>query len=412
MRLTPWLIVLLTFATVPSPAAEFPNFEAQEIDPHIGNVCYALTVADVDNDGKPDVVGLSEDAVVWYHNPDWKRADLIRDQTKRDNVCIQPMDIDRDGQIDFAVGAGWAPPNTKTASTLQWIGRDKEGRWQVHPISSFQEPMLHRIRWADVLGTGRPQLVVAPLQGRDTKGPDWGSGPGVQVQVFSIPDDPTRPDWPVTTASNDLHCIHNLWPIEAGTLGPAPAKKSAEDILLAAWEGVFLLSRSDSDSWTETRLGAGNQESSPSKGASEIKLGHLADGSPYIATIEPWHGFQVVVYTPPKQKGALWNRHVIDEPVTWGHAVWVANLDDDKDEELIIGQRDPNPSGASIKGPGVRVYDPKPGDSLTFDRHVLDDGGMACEDALATDLNGDGRVDIIAGGRATHNVKIYWNRGR
>jgi hypothetical protein len=27
------------------------------------------------------------------------------------------------------------------------------------------------------------------------------------------------------------------------------------------------------------------------------------------------------------------------------------------------------------------------------------------------DLNGDGRIDIIAGGRATKNVKIYWNRG-
>jgi ubiquinone/menaquinone biosynthesis C-methylase UbiE len=35
---------------------------------------------------------------------------------------------------------------------------------------------------------------------------------------------------------------------------------------------------------------------------------------------------------------------------------------------------------------------------------------MACEDALAADLNGDGRADIVAGGRATHNVKIYWNR--
>ncbi len=35
---------------------------------------------------------------------------------------------------------------------------------------------------------------------------------------------------------------------------------------------------------------------------------------------------------------------------------------------------------------------------------------MACEDALAADLDGDGRSDIIAGVRATHNVKIYWNR--
>jgi hypothetical protein len=49
--------------------------------------------------------------------------------------------------------------------------------------------------------------------------------------------------------------------------------------------------------------------------------------------------------------------------------------------------------------------------SLVFARHTIDDGGMACEDALAVDLDGDGRLDLNAGGRATHNVKIYWNRG-
>ena len=29
---------------------------------------------------------------------------------------------------------------------------------------------------------------------------------------------------------------------------------------------------------------------------------------------------------------------------------------------------------------------------------------------MAADLDGDGRLDIVAGGRSTHNVKIYWNR--
>ena len=86
----------------------------------------------------------------------------------------------------------------------------------------------------------------------------------------------------------------------------------------------------------------------------------------------------------------------------------------DKDDELIIGQRDAN-RGATLgpRGPGVFVFDLKgaPG-SPAFDRLTIDDGGMACEDALAADLDGDGRNDIIAGGRATHNVKIYWNRTR
>ena len=40
---------------------------------------------------------------------------------------------------------------------------------------------------------------------------------------------------------------------------------------------------------------------------------------------------------------------------------------------------------------------------------VIDDGGMACEDLALADLDSDGRLDIIASGRATKNVKIYWN---
>jgi hypothetical protein len=36
---------------------------------------------------------------------------------------------------------------------------------------------------------------------------------------------------------------------------------------------------------------------------------------------------------------------------------------------------------------------------------------MACEDIQVADLNGDGKPDIVAAGRSTHNLKIYWNQG-
>jgi hypothetical protein len=392
---------------------EFPRFQTQEIDPHAGDVCYAVTVADVNGDRKPDVIVVTEDSVLWYKNPSWTKQTIITKATARDNVCIQPHDIDADGRVDFALGAGWRAPDTRKPSTLQWLGRDQEGRWQVRPIA-FDEPSMHRLRFGDVKGTGKKQLVVAPLQGRGTKGPEWAEGHGSKVLVFDVPDNPLQTVWPSEVADSSLHTIHNIQLVDVD------GDRRAE-IVAACWEGVFVLNREPSGQWVKSRIGTGDQESRPFKGSSEVKVGMRQAGTPYIATIEPWHGHQVVVYTPRQSDASAglvfgatgpWARQIVATPLQWGHAVWCADLDDDGDDELIIGQRDPNkPSTSGPRGPGVFVFDPRPGPgSLSFDRHSIDDGGMACEDAVAADLNGDRRPEIIAGGRATHNVRIYWNR--
>jgi hypothetical protein len=385
------------------PADGFPGFRMQEIDPHVGNVCYALTSADVDGDGKIDVVALSEDAVVWYRNPDWAKAMILKGGTEKDNVCIQPHDIDGDGRVDFAVGAAWRPSDTRGGGTLQFLTRTgaPEGAWRIVPVLS--EPTLHRIRWGDVAGLGSKQLVVAPLQGRGTKGPAWNEGAGVRVLVLSPPARPFDEPWKVEVAADTLHTSHNLQLIDTDADG-------LDEILISAWEGVFQLDRDPSGRWTTTKLGEGEQATTPFKGASEIKQGRLdAAGRRYLATIEPWHGTKVVVYLP-KGDGPL-ERRVIDEPVQWGHGVWCADLDGNGVDDLIIGQRDKAPESArGLRGPGVYVYEPRVVDgAISFTRRVIDDGGVAVEDLIAVDLDGDRRPEIVAGGRATHNVRIYWN---
>jgi hypothetical protein len=42
-------------------------------------------------------------------------------------------------------------------------------------------------------------------------------------------------------------------------------------------------------------------------------------------------------------------------------------------------------------------------------KHVIDAGGMATEDLVVGDLTGNGRPDIVAGGRSTQNLKLYVN---
>jgi hypothetical protein len=59
-----------------------------------------------------------------------------------------------------------------------------------------------------------------------------------------------------------------------------------------------------------------------------------------------------------------------------------------------------------MRGTTVVVYrTDTPG--TAWSREVLDAGGVAVEDVAVGDLTGDGRPDIVAVGRATHNVRLY-----
>lgn len=369
------------------------EWRVEEIERELG-VGYAVRLVDVNADGRRDIVVVDTTRVLWYENPSWQRHAIVEGQTQPDNVCIAPHDIDGDGRLDFALGAAWKP--FEPFGTIQWLSRGETGEeWTVHPIG--EEATVHRMQWSDLDGDGREELVVVPLVGRGATGPLFNERP-IRILAFDIPDDPVAGPWTPRVLNEELYVAHNFQPTDLDRDGRT-------DLLVASFEGVSWLTRGEDGAWSRILLGQGNQETSPNRGASEIKHGRLADGADYIATIEPWHGFQVVAYTRPETAGELWRRTVIDDELKWGHAVWCANLDADADEELIVGVRD-NQSGTSLCG--LRIYDPADG-GLRWERLLVDPGGVAIEDLAAADLDEDGRTDVVAVGRATHNARIYWN---
>ncbi len=387
------------------PKVAFPRFRMQEIATDL-KVGYAVLLVDLNGDGKKDIVVVDTTRVLWYENPTWKRRTIIEGQTKPANVCIAAYDIDGDGQLDLALGAEWNPFNTKEGGTLQWLKRGKtlDEPWTLYPIGT--EPTVHRIRFADLEGSGKAKLIVGPLMGRNSSAKNnWLDGSPVRMLAYTIPKDPSRDRWLPEVIDESLHVVHNFSPVES-------ASGKGSDVLTASYEGVNLLSRDVSGKWSCRHLGVGNQENPKSnRGASEVKQGKLKNGRHYMATIEPWHGNQVAVYTPPADPGkGLWDRHVVDDRLKWGHAVWCADLDGDGDDELIVGVRD-NLSNKPGERCGVRIYKVVDGTGAKWARYILDDGGVAVEDLAAADLNGDGRIHIVAVGRQSHNARIYWNQG-
>lgn len=362
-------------------AEPFPTFVAKTLDDNVGKVCYAVTLADVNDDGKQDIVAVTDSRVIWFEAPSWQPHKIIDDQTPKDNVCIAAHDIDRDGQVDFALGAGW----TKRG-TIHWLSRGEtlDAPWEVHFIA--EERWLHRMRFADILGKGQPQLVVSPLNATQ--------GDGARLMTFSIPSDPASERWPSTVVNASFNRVHNHWHEDLDHDGQT-------DTITASREGVHLI-RGGKDP-TVSKLGDGvDAEKLNDRGAGEVKVGQLANGKRFLVTVEPMHGHSVAVYIESDtENDTAWTRHVIADGFQRGHALWTADLDADGQDEIAFGHSD------TPETFGVIVFDCTSEDGKSWTPHVIDAGGMACEDLVVADMTGDGKLDIIAGGRATQNVKLY-----
>lgn len=380
-------------AVGPATRAAESGFAEQVVDPHAGEICYAVTLADVDGDGRQDIVVVTERAVLWYGAPGtapgaWQKHTVIHDQTPRDNVCIAAHDIDGDGKVDFALGASW--PKT---GTLHWLrrGASLDEPWTVHGIGPLHS--THRMRFADVLGTGRPQLVVSPLAA-------VAGAAGVELTALALPADPAVDRWLPTVLDRTLNRMHNHAHADLDGDG-------RPETLTASREGVHLFRGADA-AFVRHRLSSGIAGATPdASGAGEIRLGRHADGTPFFVTVEPMHGTAVAV-CHPAAGGVLapWERTVIDEGYARGHALATADLDGDGGDEIVFGSSDP--SAVAGHGPTVAVYRAD-ATGRRWNRSVLDAGGVAVEDIAVGDLTGDGRPDIVAVGRATHNVKLYVN---
>ncbi len=362
-----------------------PKFEQQQIDGNV-SIGYGLAIGDVDGDKKPDILLADKKQFVWYRNGDWKRFVMVDNLTASDNVCIAARDLDGDGKVEVAVGAQWNPSETSDtvkSGAVYYLVRPKDPTSLWKPVQLHHEPVTHRMRWVKA-SANKYHLVVLPLHGRGNKG---GEGQGVKVFAYEMPRDPAKQSWKLSPIDESMHMTHNLDVVS----GP-----ESDILYIAGKEGVkaFVF---QGGSW------------SPAKAEPWVVLGRsfgeirTLGSRKLVAGIEPMHGNELTVYTSSAANPDHLVRTVLTSDLAQGHALAVADVLGIGSEQVIAGWREPNKESKV----GIKIF---VRDSGTWRDYWIDDNGMACEDLQVADLNGDGKPDIIAAGRATKNLKIYWNR--
>lgn len=331
-----------------------------------------VAVADVDGDGRPDVLTGN----YWYRAPEWSRH-LIRPAPEFDgatgysNSFINfAHDVDGDGHPDLIV-IGF--PGEK-AVWLQNPG-PSGGPWQEHLIS--ETACNESPAFADVNSDGRPELILSLNE---------------SVLCWLTPgEDPTTP-W-------------RAYPISApGAPGTA---RYAHGLGVGDVDG-------DGRPEVLCRHGYWSPRADPRDGPWHFTPAPLGPDCAHMHVYDlNGDGVPDVISSSAHLKGiwwfeqrrglagSEWTQHEIDASWSQSHAVLLADLDGDGRPELVTGKRfwahgpqgDVEPNHPAV----LYWYRPvtRPDGSVSWSRHLIDDdSGVGTQFSIA-DINGDGRPDVI-----------------
>jgi len=391
-------VALVSAGTLTSaPAAGPVQWTPHDIDANFRGG-YAVAVADFNKDGKPDVIAnsLAVNEVAWYENPSWARHVIIPDTRSIVNQAM--ADIDGDGIPEIAFQSAFAMQPGKSEG-LNWVAGhqgDPRQPWKVEKVDAF--PTSHHVVWADLDGDGTRELVNAPLIGPNGLAPTYDQD---KASVFWY----SPKDWTRHVVTEDIPgIIHRV----RATKWDGNAR---DQIVVASFEGIALYRATGAGAamkFEKQLLSAGHVEKAPRLGASDVGIG-TQDGRRFLASVEPWHGNEVVIYT---EKGGQWQRRVIFDKVASGHEIAVADLNGDGRDDVIANDNSrPTERNPSAPVGGVHVfYAPDDAAAGQWQYQRLDDKDPM-NGCVGADMNADTRTDLVCTG-AGGKVRWYENRGK
>lgn len=380
-RPTAFVLVMCLVASPAFSADAGPKFERTKLS---GDAYEAASVADLNKDGKPDIVC----GAYWYPGPDFKTrhkmCDVLLQSEYYDDFSDYPLDVNGDGYDDIITG-GWF------GKTLAWRenpGGAATGEWKVHVID--KPGNIETVRYWDVDGDGVVEVVpntsdkvIVYKLGRSSDGKPTG-----KFEQFVLREGGIGHGLGYGDVNGDGK--GDFVGVSGWAEHPAEGLKGKwtwhDDWKFEATSVPILVHDVDEDGLADLILGAG-------------------------------HGYGLWWYKQGKGPDGkrTWTKNSIDEERSQYHDLMLVDIDNDKQPELITGKRYRAHNG---KDPGANdpvgayYFEINKG---KFERVTLNYGpadqnaGMGLYFWVA-DVDGNGWKDIVAPGKG--GLYLFRNMGK
>ena len=322
--------------------------------------------------------------ISWYENPSWAPHLIASDLSLIINAAARDVDGDGIPEIGVATGFTTAIATSKGGVHLLTHGASPNDPWTRKDIDIL--PTAHRVRWMSADGGKKIVLVNAPLIGPDATAPE--AHAKNQLVYYEAPD------WKRQAMNDEEGLMHGI-----AVTHQAPWATGKPDVILSAGFTGIAQHEFRNGKWLRTQLTSGRPAEWPKGGSSDVAVGHFGK-VPTMSAIEPWHGNEVALYS---LSGKQWVRQLLDDQITDGHALAMADFAGNGRDAIVAGERGGQRS-VYIYWPPAKLGDP-------WQKQVLD-SAMNASSCITADINGDKRPDIACIAGRAPSLKWYENLGK